>query len=229
VFVHGYFVSFDDAILRTAQIATDIGFDGAPIVYDWPSHATVEDYVADKTSITDSIQNLVEFLQNIAALSGATTVNLIAHSMGNYGLLTALDNLAMTQKLPSFNQLVLAAPDIDVVRIRQIIPRLVASKRIGRITLYASEHDLPLKASAKVNRVAPAGQTPPALVISGVDTIDASAVESSFLGHDYFAATRAVLGDIWTLFGNGSPPPRFGMDKVVTADGVYWKISRIAF
>lgn len=37
VFVHGYNTSFEDASRRTAQIAYDLGFDGAPIFYSWPS------------------------------------------------------------------------------------------------------------------------------------------------------------------------------------------------
>ena len=35
VFVHGYNVSFDDAIFRTAQIAKDIDFDGPAVTFSW--------------------------------------------------------------------------------------------------------------------------------------------------------------------------------------------------
>ncbi len=37
VFVHGYNVTFDDALFRAAQIAHDTDFDGATFVYSWPS------------------------------------------------------------------------------------------------------------------------------------------------------------------------------------------------
>jgi esterase/lipase superfamily enzyme len=37
VFVHGYNTSFDNALYRTAQIAYDLDFDGAPFLYSWPS------------------------------------------------------------------------------------------------------------------------------------------------------------------------------------------------
>ena len=33
VFIHGFNVAFEDAVMRTAQIAYDLGFDGAPILY----------------------------------------------------------------------------------------------------------------------------------------------------------------------------------------------------
>lgn len=39
VFVHGFNVSFEDAALRTAQLAYDLDFDGAPLMYSWPSSA----------------------------------------------------------------------------------------------------------------------------------------------------------------------------------------------
>ena len=224
VFVHGYNVSFDEAIFRAAQISSDIGFDGAPIVYDWPSWSRTADYVADKTAIISSVQNMETFLTEVASRTGATTINVIAHSMGNFGVLTALQDLLHTNRLPNINQLVLAAPDVDVVRMKQIIPELVAAKKIGRITLYASSKDLALSASMKVNKAAPAGRVPPVTVFSGVDTIDVSAIEGSFLGHDYFATTRPVLNDIYLLFRHGSPPPRVGLKSVIKNGITYWSL-----
>ncbi|NOU05428.1 MAG: alpha/beta hydrolase, partial [Hyphomicrobiaceae bacterium] len=48
VFVHGYRVSFDDALFRAAQITHDMGFDGLPFVYSWPSSAGVSGYLYDE-------------------------------------------------------------------------------------------------------------------------------------------------------------------------------------
>jgi esterase/lipase superfamily enzyme len=41
VFIHGSNVAFDDALYRTAQITYDLGFDGPPILYSWPSNANL--------------------------------------------------------------------------------------------------------------------------------------------------------------------------------------------
>jgi len=228
VFVHGYDVSFDEAIFRAAQITVDTKFDGAPIVYDWASWSSVANYVADKVSILSSVRGMEDFLNEVADQTGATTIDVIAHSMGNYGVLSALDNLARTNRLPRINQLILAAPDIDIVRMKQIVPELVATKKIGRITLYASSRDLALQASTKVNRVAPVGHVPPANVFSGIDTVDASAIEGTFLGHDYFATTRAVLTDIYLLLTNGNPPPRMGLKRVDENGRTYWRLEASA-
>ena len=223
VFVHGYDVSFDEAIFRAAQISVDTKFDGAPIVYDWPSWSSVADYPADKTSIISSVRNIENFLNEVASRTGATTINVIAHSMGNFGVLTALDDLVHTGQVPRINQLILAAPDIDIVRMGQIIPGLVATKKIGRITLYASSRDLALQASTKVNKVFPVGHVPPVNTFKGVDTIDASAIEGTFLGHDYFASTRAVLTDMYILLTHGSAPPRMGLEPVSENGTTHWR------
>lgn len=37
VFVHGFNVTFEEAAWRTAQMAYDLAFDGAPMFYSWPS------------------------------------------------------------------------------------------------------------------------------------------------------------------------------------------------
>jgi hypothetical protein len=44
VFVHGYNESFEDAAIRTAQLAYDFGFKGAPIFYSWPSEGRLLGY-----------------------------------------------------------------------------------------------------------------------------------------------------------------------------------------
>ena len=41
VFIHGFNTEFDAALFRTAQIAYDLGFDGAPFLYSWPSGGSV--------------------------------------------------------------------------------------------------------------------------------------------------------------------------------------------
>jgi esterase/lipase superfamily enzyme len=151
--------------------------------------------------------------------------------MGNFGLLTALQDLVHSQRLPLINQLILAARDIDVIRIKQIVPELVATKKIGTITLYASQRDLALYASLKANKAFPAGHVPPVTLLPGVDTVDASAIESSLfgLGHDYFATTRAVLTDISLLLKSGSPPPRVGLKRAQQNGATYWSLVPSAY
>lgn len=51
IFVHGYNVSFEDAARRTAQIAYDLGFDGAPMFYSWPSAGKALGYPSDEDNV----------------------------------------------------------------------------------------------------------------------------------------------------------------------------------
>src|SRR5207249_657847 len=90
VFVHGYNVEFAEAARRTAQLAYDLSFDGAPILYSWPSRGTVRHYDADIESADWSADHLRAFLQDLSARTGATTIHLVAHSMGNRVLTQAL-------------------------------------------------------------------------------------------------------------------------------------------
>jgi esterase/lipase superfamily enzyme len=44
VYIHGFANSFEDAAIHTAQLATDLELDGAPVLYSWPSSGSVISY-----------------------------------------------------------------------------------------------------------------------------------------------------------------------------------------
>ncbi len=70
VFVHGFNTSFDFALYRTAQIAYDLKFDGAPFVYSWPSGGKVASYTYDRGSAEQAEPHLAEFLDLVVKESG---------------------------------------------------------------------------------------------------------------------------------------------------------------
>ena len=201
VFVHGYNVSFADAARRTAQMAYDLRFPGAPVFYSWPSQANWYGYRHDNENIKNSVDQIKSFLTEVAAKSNATSINLVAHSMGNVGLTSAL--LKMTDGT-KFNQIVLAAPDIDAETFKHdIAPKIVLKGK--RITLYTSKTDLALIASKYFNRGPRAGDSgSELLLVPGVQTIDATAVDSSLLGHSYYGSNVNVLYDLGQLL-SGKP------------------------
>ncbi|MGD9126509.1 MAG: alpha/beta hydrolase, partial [Planctomycetia bacterium] len=96
VFVHGYNVNFEDAARRTAQLAYDLNFQGAPILYSWPSQGGLFKYTIDENNVEWTVAHLKQFLQLIAKQSNAKRVHLIAHSMGNRALTRALEKLSYT-------------------------------------------------------------------------------------------------------------------------------------
>jgi esterase/lipase superfamily enzyme len=93
VFVHGYNNGFDAALFRTAQIAYDLKYDGAPFLYSWPSGAGIAGYPYDRESAQQAEPFLQQFLLMVLKETGAKNVSIIAHSMGNQLLLQVLRNL----------------------------------------------------------------------------------------------------------------------------------------
>ncbi len=205
IFVHGYRVTFEDAALRTAQMAVDLEIKSVPVFYSWPSQGKLAGYTVDESNAEWTEPHLVKFLEQFADQSRVQKLVIIAHSMGSRAATRALATLLERRKdlAPRFEQLVLAAPDIDAeVFKRDIAPRFVA---LGRpVTLYASSNDSALGASRKVHGNPRAGESGRSLLIAGgVETIDASDIETDFLGHSYFGDTRPLLTDLTLLVRHG--------------------------
>ncbi|MFN3191561.1 MAG: alpha/beta hydrolase [Aureliella sp.] len=199
VFIHGYNVSFEEAARRTAQMAYDLRFPGAPVFYSWPSKDNWYQYQNDRRSIELSVGHMKRFLTQLADRSGASNIHVIAHSMGNVGLTQALAELA-PQEEPIFNQVVLAAPDIDAQVFRdRIAPKIV--DKVERCTVYTSMTDLALVASRYFNAGSRIGEHALDQAIPGVDIIDASSVDTSLLGHSYYGE-ETVLGDLSEILLN---------------------------
>ena len=204
LFVHGYNVSFDDAALRTAQIANDLRIDSVPAFFSWASRADRAKYTLDENTALRSVPDFKALLRLFAANS-TDRVFLIAHSMGSRIVTQALTE--MIEKEPhvvsKVVQLVLAAPDLDAVVFKeQVIPAFRAQKM--PVTLYASSRDKTLKISSKVHGCCRAGLGGRNIVMAeGLESVDASSIESSFWGHSYFAETRPLLTDLNLLLAQG--------------------------
>lgn len=235
VFVHGFNVSFDDALFRAAQMTFDTGFDGVPFVYSWPSIAGLSGYILDRTRAQSAEDYLRSFIELIEKQSGAKTIHLIAHSMGNDPLLRVLRYLSdrppsgAPARTPRFGEIVLAAPDVTRETFEQAVPRI---KALGTgMTLYASSNDWALRVSQELLRgEPPAGWVPSSgpLVVSGVDTIDISKASTDFfsLNHSTFADREQLLKDMGGLLEKSTRPPNLRLDlfKVVaTPAGNYWR------
>jgi esterase/lipase superfamily enzyme len=224
VFIHGYNVSFEDAAKRTAQLACDLKFVGVPILYSWSSAADWRRYPKDVESVEMTIDHLTAFFTRLVQSSGAKDVHLIAHSMGNRALVKALKQMTARRSKKLFKQVVLTAPDVPRQRVEPLIK--AAGEKAERVTLYASSKDKALGLSRVKNEYERLGKVygyP--FVFEGMDSVDASTVNTDFWGHSAFAKTRTVLGDLATLITDGHPPSkRFGLKKVKSPNGISWSI-----
>ena len=226
IFIHGFNVSFEESVMRTAQIAVDIGFNGAPIVYSWPSLNKLKSYNADEATATGySIDNIIHLIKDVRTSTGADRVHLIAHSMGNRYLTDALKSLndqGFTKDF-IFNQIILAAPDIDAETfVKNIAPKIASAGQ--QITLYTSVHDKALWLSealhGNIQRAGTAGEQ--LAVCEGIDTIDASEQKTDFLGHGYFAESRALIDDIFHAVRFGNSPADRNLRKRISGIVFYW-------
>ncbi len=126
-----------------------------------------------------------------------------------------------------FDEIILAAPDIDADTFkRDIAPKILAGK--GGTTLYASSGDYALMASKTFAGYRRAGDTAGGItIVPGVDTIDASAIRTDFVGHSYYADSNSVLGDLRDLILGKPPAKRAHLAPAETAQGKYWVFSEV--
>lgn len=223
VFIPGFNVDFEDAARRTAQLAYDLGFHGAPVLYSWPSEGKVRGYMADEATVDWTKPHLKSFIQDLVAHSGASAVHIIAHSMGNRALVRVLNELGtLSGSERLIHQVVLTAPDIDKGEFEQLANAM--SLTAERVTLYASSKDKVLELSKKFHVYPRAGDANPSIVvIGGVDTIDSSSVDTSLLGHSYYCERRTILSDLFYIVSEGAPPEkRHGLEPRHCALGQYW-------
>lgn len=231
IFIHGFNTSFDNAVYRTAQIAYDIKFDGAPFLYTWPSGGNVGSYTYDFGSAEQAEPYLKEFLEIVLRETGAKSLSLIAHSMGNQLLLRVLEKVKPT--LPAgvkISQVILAAPDVDRDKFDNLA-RFIQGMASG-VTLYAASNDYALGWAKRFHGGVPrAGDVPLTgpVIIGGMDTIDVTAASTDALGlnHSGYAENNSLLKDIGAIIQTGVRPPDKRQPtlilKVPSQRGDYWK------
>jgi esterase/lipase superfamily enzyme len=228
IFIHGYNVSFPDAAARTAQIAFDLSMKGPVAFFGWPSLASVNGYSADMANIEWSEAAITDFMIEFAEMSKGSPVHVIGHGMGVRGVLRAVNRIATKvqgERTKPFGQIILAAADVDADVFRAASAAL--SEVSSRTTLYVSSRDRALEVARRLHSYPRAGLTPPVIVLPGIDTIDVTNADLTMVGHGYFAEARDLLGDIYELITNDSPPElRFGLRAERNEQGqIYWSFS----
>ena len=233
IFVHGFNTPFDFALYRAAQISYDLEFDGAMFAYSFPSRGeiTLTSYNYDRASADQSAVFLEDFLKLVTRETGAKTVSIIAHSMGNQLLLPVLKDLQrMAPSDLKISQVILAAPDVDRDNF-EVLAKQIAGVSKG-FTLYAAANDRALMVSRSFWDGARAGDVPARtgpVVVEGIDTIDVTKTSTEIfsLGHNGFAEKAALLTDIRALILTGTRPPEKRTDVLeierTRAGGVYWR------
>ena len=203
VFVHGFNVKFQEAVLRAAQIAYDLKYQGPVVLFTWPAGAGdgfFDDNLLNKTyeNNTKTAQGSVEPFKKLLVdfKNAGLKINLAVHSMGHQVVLPALKDLGSkpTEK-PYIHELILNAPDYqaqDFTEMTDIIQTITE-----RITLYCSFNDKAMIASKSVNKNDRLGAC---TYSENVDSINVSLIDDDTfaLGHGYYSS-RAILNDVFQV------------------------------
>lgn len=227
IFVHGYNVSFAEAVRRTAQLAFDLSYDGVPFLYSWPSVGTALGYLHDLECAKGSASKFKQFVLDVATQSTCGEIQIIAHSMGGLVITEALRDpelrAALSNRNVRLSDVVLAAPDIDAkVFAEEIVPAIAGITQ--RVTVYASSGDMPLTLSSFLRGgLLRAGVVDPDRgAADTIDTIDASNVADGLLGHGYFSDTAPMINDMYHLLRHGHAPPERNLRPAEHDSVRYW-------
>ncbi|RYC33054.1 alpha/beta fold hydrolase [Lichenibacterium minor] len=208
VFVHGFNTGFDEARFRLAQIVTDGGFNGVPVLFTWPSKGSLFGYGSDREAATASRDAMEHLLLDLAALPDVGKVHVLAHSMGSWLAMEALREVAIAGH-PDLDghlgDIILAAPDIDQGVFRQQVERLGPG---AHISVFAATNDRALGLSgflAERPRLGAIDSTSPdgraALEGLGVHVIDLTRDSVGLIGHATYASVPEVIRGIGAEIG----------------------------
>jgi len=205
VFIHGFNVKFQEALLRSAQIAYDLKFQGPVVLFTWPAGA--ESGMLGSAFITstyaDNLANAIKavpqaqaFFKQLASLH--RTVHVMVHSMGHQVALRALAQLSASQPQPFIGELILNAPDIPLKDFQRLLP--LVKKMTDRVTVYCSYNDNAIAASETYNKNRRLGgcERVPGADMINVGEIDAPALGVGGLGHGYYSS-RPILTDVFQV------------------------------
>ena len=228
VYIHGFGRKFERSARTHGTMVYELSYLGVPILYSWPSKGKASAYPADRTTLEWSTPHFVAFIDNVALHTGAETIHLAAHSLGNQALLKAL--VHFIDDRPSevqwkFGEIILMAPDVDRdIFYRDFAPAL--ARAASRVTLYVSAVDVPLTASRKINRYPRVGDAKDGPVIAaGIETVDAREVTNLVTGHSYYRDSPEVMSDLYYLINKRLPAnKRPTVQPAESPRGRYWKV-----
>lgn len=221
VFIHGYRVTFEEAVLRAAQLSLDLDFNGHIVLFSWASSGTFINYVSDEEQAYAAAPLFYDLISYFDG-SKKTKINLLGHSMGNRVLLLGLSD----RQLPNviIEQVFFCAADIYTRVFSKKFP--IICDGATRFTSYTSKNDRALVLSSllhKAGRIGLYGSRGP-YTIDKMDTIDISHINNGLMGHGYCANNRSIITDIRILLNNNIGPSERGL--TMPHNKKYWEFAK---
>lgn len=244
IFIHGFNVSFVDALKAGGALAAQIAIGGKPInvvVFSWPSDGKAVPYMSYYSDREDArtcgaalartYLKLYDFMARLKPKEYCDrALHLLAHSMGTYVLRNGLQALCVkdSNKIARlFNDIVLAAPDedddaFDTDDKLRLLPGLAR-----RVTVYYNQNDRALLISDKTkgnpDRLGSDGPRMLDLLPKKVFVVDCSRVAKEgdpLVQHSYFINCPPVAADLKATL-EGALPETFTNREVIRAERAY--------
>ncbi len=249
IYVHGYDNTFDDAVYVGAEFWHFMGREGVPLLYTWPAgYPGLFGYTYDRESSEFTVFHLKQILSIVSAMPEVKAIHLIAHSRGTDTVTAAVRELFISARSAGVHplerykiqNLVLAAPDLDVEVLQQRLTAERVDHGIGNFTVYYSPSDAAI-GIAEVLFSSPRGRVG-TLDLANVSARDRDVVERRHerfaiirfepegsdgegtqdrYGHSYFRTNPRVSSDLFLMLRYGLPPgsPERPLEKL--APGFY--------
>jgi esterase/lipase superfamily enzyme len=243
VFVHGYNVSFKDALTSAARLKRNFSTaEGGPgvnvVVFSWPSDGSMMPYIAYGNDRQDAAASGPAFARGLLKLAdflrGSTPeeacnhqLHLVAHSMGNYVLRhTVQEYVKQSSGRPVrlFDQVFLMAADEDDDAFEhgyklKSLPRLAK-----RVNVYFNNNDRAMAVSDKTkgnpDRLGDDGPRVPRSIPGKVSLVDVTPVVDGLVQHSYFLDTPEVVRDMRQVLA-GTPSDEISARKYVKETNRY--------
>ena len=204
LFVHGFNKSYPEALFNLAQMTAEGSDDLVPILFTWPSEASLTGYLADRDGAHYARDHLVEVLTMLAANQPSGDIAVLGHSMGAWLLLEAVRQLRLEGRDDVISRLNigLAAPDVDI-DVFQAQMRVIGPLK-PPMTVLVSTGDRALLASQRVAggrlRLGMVNVNDPQVQLlserTGVRFVDITNLPATTpLNHDRFVSMAALYGN----------------------------------
>ncbi len=241
LFIHGVRNEFEEAMLTADTLWRASGRESVPVAYSWPGDSRgLFFYFKDTEGGEFSVFHLKETLRLLAGVRGVRSINIVAHSRGTSVVTTALREMIIAarasgrdpRRVLKVDNLILAAPDLDVGIVRQRLMAEHFGPAFGRISVYMNPRDSTLALAQQVMSGTRFGRLTYASLndndrrifsrIGNVDFINvANVVRGS--GHSYFSRNPAVLADIGMLVRRSAAPDDPGRN-LVHEEANFWTL-----
>ena len=243
LYVHGFNVSFEKAVLGLNDVWHFCGRQAVPIAYSWPSGSgNLFGYFTDRESGEFTVYHLKETIRLLSSMAEVENIHILAHSRGTDITTTALRELVIETRASGkdplatlkVKNLIMAAPDLDYGVVTQ---RLIAEKfgpAFGQITIYMNSGDSALGIAQNLMRGIRFGKLTAekqsereAQIFNNVGNVSFVNVNdvSGLIGHNYFSQHPGALSDIISLVKTGSRP---GTEErpLTHIEGNFWTLDK---